>query len=88
MTAPVIASNSVSYPVRGAALAAGVDYGLALAWVDHVGSPDGPGGPTRALIGAHGSAATGHFVELIDDAWEDRRVRIVRWAPETGGWRP
>ena len=88
MSAPVIASNSVSYPVRGAALASGVDYGLALRWVDHVGSIVATDAIRREIVEAHGSAAMIHFFELIDDAWEDRRLRIPRWAPETDGWRP
>lgn len=88
MTAPVIASNSVSYPVRGAALAAGIDYGLALAWVDHVGDVGETGDIRDRIVRAHGWPAMIYFGQLIDDAWEDRRVRIVRWAPQTDGWRP
>lgn len=88
MSAPVIASNSVSYPVRGAALATGVDYADALAWVWQTGSVERSAAIKDRIIAAVGRRAWLHFFDLIDDAWKDRRLRIPRWAPDTDGWRP
>lgn len=73
-----IAPNSDSYPVQGAAMASGVSYGLALAWVD-AEDRDIAAGVATAIWMRHGTAAWETFHELISAAFEPGVVRI-RWA--------
>lgn len=83
----MIAPNSASYPVRGAANAAGVDYARALAWVD---APDAAAAAAVAseIMARHGVFAWAEFHRLIQAAWDRGDLRIRRAAGRPAGdWR-
>lgn len=78
-------SFASSYPVRACANEAGIDYGLALAWVDasdRLAARDA----RRAIMSAHSFCAFDTFESLIDRVYRAGRVRIRRWAPNGDGW--
>ena len=77
-----IAPDSASYPILGAALASGVSYRLALAWVeasDRWGPEPTVYSVREAIIAAHGYEAYSVFFDRIDAAYVAGRLRIARW---------
>lgn len=82
----MINAASESYPVRGAANDTGVDYSLALAWVD---APDraAAGQARTRIIAAHGLPAFDQLHRLVEIAYGRRLVRVRRWPGVNGWWR-
>jgi len=74
-----------SYPVRACANEAGIDYDLALAWVD---APDfyAVRDARRAISARHGPAAAFVFVRLIERVYMLGRVRVRHIGPNGDGW--
>jgi|GEM_PF-2286959 len=82
----MIPSTSASYPVRGAANESGVDYALALAFVD-APTVAAAGAIAAAMAEQHGDPAMQACCGMLENAWFGRRLRVRRWAPATDGWR-
>lgn len=75
-----------SYVVRAAAEACGVDYTLALQWVD--ADSYGLAREIRDDIRVQaGSRAFDTFHGMITRRFDEGGVRVRRWSPQTGGWR-
>ena len=78
----MIARDSRSYPVRGAALFAGVDYGRALAWVD-ARDEEAAFAASRAILNADGVFAWAELYDLLAAAWNRGDLIIRRWSDRT-----
>lgn len=81
---PAIAPASESYPVHGAALAAHIAYGEALAWVDAPESQTAADVAMR-ITNAYGLTAWAEFTRLIMAAWNLGHVRIRHMAAQPDG---
>lgn len=79
-------SFASSYPVHACANEAGIDYALALAWVDAVDN-SAKRATRQALHDAHGEASYAIFQHMIMRAYDRGLVRVRRFAPPAGdGW--
>ncbi|NBB65063.1 hypothetical protein GVN18_38045 [Pseudomonas sp. ODNR1LW] len=78
-------SFASSYPVRACANEAGIDYGLALAWVEAT-ERETIRATRRALLSAHGLPALDLFERLIQRVHAAGRVRVRRWSASGDGW--
>lgn len=78
-------SFASSYPVRACANEAGVDYSLALTWVDAADYTVGRA--TRdQIVAQHGHDAYQTLKRLIDRVHRLGAVRVRRWSPNGDGW--
>lgn len=80
----MIAPDSESYPVQGAAIYSGVDYALALEWVWHVGDNAYIDALKARIIERHGERAFYAMVHRTNLAWKRGHLRIRR--RPNGGW--
>lgn len=77
-------SFASSYPVRACANEAGIDYALALTWVD-AADLYAARAAKADILAAYGRDVYERFVLLVDRVHLAGRVRIRRWGGD--GWR-